>query len=109
MKTKNYGPKKAQESWTCRQGNCARTCIIFFFTVSRRSSMESDHCHDSSDERSEKDAKKRQKAMRKLMVATGLSFLFMVGEVAGKKVCVYFGTVFCFVFIPNHEKTNKAL
>ena len=50
----------------------------------RRESMESEHCHDSSDERSEREEKKRKKAMRKLMIATGLSFLFMVGEVVGK-------------------------
>uniref|UniRef100_H2YXQ8 Zinc transporter 2 n=1 Tax=Ciona savignyi TaxID=51511 RepID=H2YXQ8_CIOSA len=39
------------------------------------------HCHDSSDEKTQRENKKRQKAMRKLLIATGLSFLFMVGEI----------------------------
>ncbi|CAK8678946.1 unnamed protein product [Clavelina lepadiformis] len=52
---------------------------------SRRSSMsmESDHCHDLDDDRQERDEKKRKKAMQKLIVATALSFFFMVGEVVG--------------------------
>ena len=46
--------------------------------------MESDHCHDLDDDRQERDEKKRKKAMQKLIVATALSFLFMVGEVVGE-------------------------
>uniref|UniRef100_H2YXQ7 Solute carrier family 30 member 2 n=1 Tax=Ciona savignyi TaxID=51511 RepID=H2YXQ7_CIOSA len=45
--------------------------------------VESEHCHDSSDEKTQRENKKRQKAMRKLLIATGLSFLFMVGEIVG--------------------------
>lgn len=44
---------------------------------------ESDHCHDSSDERSVLDEKKRRKAMKKLLMATGLSCVFMIGEIVG--------------------------
>uniref|UniRef100_H2YXQ5 Uncharacterized protein n=1 Tax=Ciona savignyi TaxID=51511 RepID=H2YXQ5_CIOSA len=47
------------------------------------SEVESEHCHDSSDEKTQRENKKRQKAMRKLLIATGLSFLFMVGEIVG--------------------------
>ncbi|XP_078486682.1 proton-coupled zinc antiporter SLC30A2 [Ciona intestinalis] len=47
------------------------------------SEVESDHCHDSSDEKTQRENKKRKKAMRKLLIATGLSFLFMVGEIVG--------------------------
>jgi len=44
---------------------------------------ESEHCHDSSDERSILDEKKRRKAMKKLLIATALSCVFMIGEVIG--------------------------
>ena len=46
--------------------------------------FESDHCHDSYDDKAQNEKKKRRKAMKKLLIATALSFCFMVGEIIGK-------------------------
>ena len=62
----------------------SKKIIFLFFVDGDYSGDESEHCHDSSDERSILDEKKRRKAMKKLLIATALSCVFMIGEVIGE-------------------------
>lgn len=47
------------------------------------SSLDSDHCHED-DGRDEAEIRKREKALRKIIIAAILCFLFMCGEILGK-------------------------
>lgn len=60
------------------------------FCVVGDSEAESEHCHEDSEARDLRDGRKRKKAMKKLIIATILCFLFMCGEIIGKAAYAVF-------------------